>query len=139
MNLKLYLPSDLSTSIIHKILNLLLSGVWLINGLFCKVLNMVPRHQEIVGEILGKNHAPLLTEVIGLAESAMAVWILSGIQPRMCALTQIGVVLSMNVLESWLVPDLLLWGRWNLIFALLFSGLVYYNEFVLNSKRVRYE
>jgi len=27
--------------------------IWLINGLFCKLLNFVPRHEEIVKRILG--------------------------------------------------------------------------------------
>ncbi|EMS33047.1 hypothetical protein C943_00324 [Mariniradius saccharolyticus AK6] len=43
------------------------------------------------------------------------------------------LVAIMNILEFVLVPDLLLWGRYNALFALLFIGLVYYNEFVLNN------
>ena len=45
-----------------------------------------------------------------------------------------GIVATMNGMEFILVPDLLLWGRFNSIFALLFIGLVYYNEFVLNKQ-----
>jgi hypothetical protein len=59
----------------------------------------------------------------------MVVWLLSGRFPRWAALFQVGVVLAMNLLECWLVPDLLLWGRWNLAFALLFCALVYCHEF----------
>jgi inner membrane protein involved in colicin E2 resistance len=40
----------------------------------------------------------------------------------------------MNTLEFILVPDLLLWGKLNSFYALLFIGLVYYTEFVLNKK-----
>jgi len=43
----------------------------------------------------------------------------------------------MNTLEFILVPDLLLWGRLNSLFALLFISLVYYNEFVLNKKLIQ--
>ncbi|WP_420459075.1 hypothetical protein [Neolewinella sp.] len=38
-----------------------LALIWLTNGLYCKVLNLVPRHQEIVAAILGPAHARELT------------------------------------------------------------------------------
>src|SRR5437773_4211250 len=97
----------------HKLLNYLIAAVWIANGLFCKVLNMVPRHQQIVARILGEEHARLLTLLIGLSEIVMAVWILSGIKTRLNAVVQILVIAVMNVLEFFLVPDLLLWGRGN--------------------------
>lgn len=115
----------------HKLLNYFIATAWIINGLFCKVLNLVPRHQEIVARILGKDHAGLFTKVIGLFEIGMAVWILSGIKTRLNATVQILVIAVMNVLEFILVPDLLLWGRANAIFAFLFILLIHYNEFRL--------
>jgi hypothetical protein len=105
--------------------------VWLANGLFCKVLNLVPRHQQIVARILGEDYSRPLTVIIGIAEIAMAVWVLTRFQSRLNAITQIMVVAAMNILEYFLVPDLLLWGKFNSVFALLFIGLIYYNEFVL--------
>lgn len=116
----------------HQLLNYLIAAVWLINGLFCKVLNLVPRHQEIVAEILGNEHARLLTTLIGLSEIAMAVWILSGIWSRFNAAAQILIIAAMNTLEFFIVPDLLLWGKSNAIFAFIFILLIYYNEFHLN-------
>ena len=62
----------------------------------------------------------------------MAVWILSGIKSRFCAITQIVIVAVMNILEFILVPDILLWGKFNAVFALIFMLTVYYNEFILN-------
>lgn len=111
-----------------------IAGVWLINGLFCKVLNLVPRHQQIVGQILGETYAPFLTVLIGLSEIIMAIWVLTKFQPKLNAVLQMAVVLSMNVLEFILVPDLLLWGQWNAFFALLFVVVVYYKEFVLSKQ-----
>src|SRR3954454_22681302 len=73
----------------HQIITYLIATVWLINGLICKVLNLVPRHQEIVARILGDNHARVLTLLIGLSEIAIAVWIISGIWRRLNAITQI--------------------------------------------------
>lgn len=108
--------------------------VWIANGFFCKVLNLIPRHQKIVSKILGSEHAELYTFLIGLAEIGMAVWILSGFLKRINAITQIFAIALMNVLEFFLVPDLLLWGRANIIFASLFIVLIYINEFRFSKK-----
>jgi hypothetical protein len=109
-----------------------IAAVWIGMGLFCKVLNLVPRHQEIVARILGSGYAPVLTQAIGVGEIAMAAWTLSGIRPRLNAVTQIMVVGAMNVLEFILAPDLLLWGRFNAVYAAMFMSVVGYNEFVLH-------
>jgi len=118
----------------HKIINYFIAIVWIVNGLLCKVLNLVPRHQEIVGRILGDKHARIFTLLIGLSELAMAIWILSGIRLRLNAVSQIIIIAVMNALEFILVPDLLLWGRLNAFFAFLFILLIYYNEFRLSKK-----
>lgn len=112
----------------------LIASVWLINGLVCKVLNLVPRHEEIVERILGSDQSRLLTILIGSSEIIMAVWILTKYKSKLNAIAQITIVATMNILEFTIVPDLLLWGRLNSIFALLFVALVFYNEFVLNKK-----
>jgi len=116
----------------HQILNALIAGVWLVNGLFCKVLNLVPRHQEIVAGILGDHNARLFTVSIGLSEIGMAIWIISGIWPRLNATAQILIIATMNTLEFILVPHLLLWGKANAFFAFLFILLICYNSFFLH-------
>lgn len=121
----------------HRILTYFIAAVWLANGLFCKVLNLVPRHEQIVASILGQSHSRLLTLLIGLAETVMAIWIITKYQSRFNAIAQMTVVAVMNILEFILVPDLLLWGRLNSFFALLFIAIVYYNEFILNKKANR--
>jgi hypothetical protein len=120
---------------INKILTCCIATVWVVNGLFCKVLNLVPRHEQIVGRIIGIDYARPLTVLIGLSEIAMAVWILSGVKKRLNVLSQIIIVAIMNTLEFILVPDLLLWGKMNSIFAFLFMLVVYCNEFYGNNKR----
>ncbi|GAB3741950.1 hypothetical protein GCM10027594_21550 [Hymenobacter agri] len=110
-----------------RLLTLLIALVWLANGLLCKVLLLVPRHAAIVARILGPAHATSLTRLIGLGEIGMAAWVLSGIRPRWCAWAQIVLILSMNTLEALLAPDLLLWGRLNAVFAVLFCGLIYFH------------
>jgi len=118
----------------NQLLNYLIAAVWIANGLFCKILNLVPRHQEIVERIIGNVHAGVLTRAIGFSEMAMAVWILSGIKTKLNAITQVVVIATMNSLEFILAPDLLLWGRFNAFFAFLFILLILYNEFYLRNR-----
>lgn len=120
-------------SLHREILTFFVAFVWLVNGLYCKILNLVPRHQEIVGHILGMEYAHTLTLLIGISEIIMAVWILLRIHPKYCAVFQIVIVITMNIIENMFVPDLLLWGRLNLIFAIAFTSIVWYNEFKLNN------
>ncbi|PWV51745.1 DoxX-like family protein [Chitinophaga sp. S165] len=117
---------------IYKVLTYLIALVWLINGLLCKVLDLVPRHEQIVARILGARYSRSLTLAIGLSEIGMAVWTLSGIRSRYNAMLQMTIVAAMNVLEFFLVPDLLLWGRLNSLFAFFFILTIYYSEFKLN-------
>lgn len=121
----------------YKILNYCIPTVWIINGLYCKVLNFVPRHQEIVQKITNLNNitATYLTNLIGFSEILMAIWVLSRYKSKLNAQMQIIVVATMNILEYLLVPNLLLWGKFNSIFAFLFIITVYFNEFYLNKKR----
>ncbi len=128
------IQKKMTKSKLHKILTYCIATVWIANGLFCKVLNFVPRHEQIVARILGGDHSRQLTVLIGLSEIIMAAWILSGYKTKLNAIVQIGVVVMMNTLEFILVPDLLLWGKINSIFALLFILVVYFNEFYLNKK-----
>jgi hypothetical protein len=114
----------------YKLINYFIALVWLVNGLLCKVLNLVPRHEQIVSKILNIADARLFTILIGISEIVMSVWILSGIKPRWNAFTQIFIIGLMNALEFILVPNLLLWGRLNAVFAMLLMIIICYNEFI---------
>ena len=128
--------TQLTMKRIYKILTYCIATVWIVNGLFCKVINLVPRHEQIVARILGDDHSRLLTILIGLSEIIMAVWILSAYKTRLNTIVQITVVATMNTLEFILVPDLLLWGKLNSLFASIFILVVYFNEFYLNNKQI---
>ncbi len=119
---------------IYRIIRYFIALVWLINGLFCKLLNFVPRHEEIVRRILGGDYSVFLTRSIGAAEICMTIWILSGIQKKLNAVVQIVIVASMNIIEFFLAPDLLLFGKGNAVFAAAFIAVIYANEFYLNRK-----
>tara|TARA_R110002020_G_scaffold97708_2_gene233158 strand:+ start:4342 stop:4656 length:315 start_codon:yes stop_codon:yes gene_type:complete len=94
-------------------------------------MNLVPRHQQIVADILGAGHSRLLTIIIGILEIGMAIWILTKYRSKLNAIAQMIIVGAMNILEFIWTPELLLWGKLNSVFALMFIALVYYKEFVL--------
>jgi DoxX-like family len=121
---------------LNKIISYFIAFVWMANGLFCKVLNFVPRHEQIVARILGTTHSRPLTIAIGCSEIVMAIWILTRIKTRLNAIAQIIIVATMNTIEFVLAPDLLLWGKLNSVFAILFILLVFYNEIYLNKKLI---
>jgi hypothetical protein len=114
---------------IHMALTYCFALVWLINGLFCKVWDLVPRHKQIVARIIGGQHAGALTIVIGLLEVGMAVWIISGYRKKLCVITQFATVAIMNGIEFVAASDLLLWGKFNALFAFFFLMLVVLHAF----------
>ncbi|MGV9003371.1 DoxX-like family protein [Flavobacterium sp.] len=118
------------------LITIFIATVWLVNGLFCKILNYVPRHEEIVGAILSLDRpsAYFITKIIGFSEILMAIWVLTGIKARWNAVAQIIIIATMNLLEFVLVPDLLLWGSFNSIFAFIFIFIIYYNTFIVAKK-----
>ena len=127
------MPTETKTgrSLIRTTLTIGIASVWLINGFFCKLLNVVPRHEMIVARILGDTYSILATKTIGVLEIFMAIWVISGIRARWCALFQIFIVATMNIIEFILAPDLLLFGHINAVVAPFFMGLVFVNEFFI--------
>ncbi len=121
---------------IYKILNLCIAAVWIANGLFCKLLNLVPRHEQIVAGILGDHFVRPLTILIRVSEIIMALWVLIGYKSKLNAVVQIVIVATMNTLEYILLPDLLLWGKFNSVFAFFFILFVYCNQFYFNKKQL---
>ena len=113
--------------ILFTTVNIVLACIWLANGLFCKILNLVPRHQQIVARILGSAHEPLLTKLIGISEIVMAVWIISGFKRKWNVVTQVTVIGVMNAIEFFYANDLLLWGHWNAFFAAVLMVVIVLN------------
>jgi len=97
-------------------------------------LGWVPRHEEIVAKILGEEYAGQIIMAIGVGEIALAIWVWSGLFSRVNAVLQIGLVATMNVLEFFLSPDLLLWGRFNSLYAILFIVMVAVAEWGLKER-----
>ena len=112
-----------------------IAAVWIVNGLYAKVLGGAPRHTAIVARVLGEEGARALTVAIGLGEVALGAWIITGRWPRETAYLQIALVLAMNVLELAHAGDLLLWGPLNFLFALIFCGAVAYHGSWVGGRR----
>jgi uncharacterized membrane protein YphA (DoxX/SURF4 family) len=92
-------------------LRVLVASVWLVHGLYNKLLGGSPRHLAIVQSVPGFAGAAgvrMLTAV-GIFEVAIAIWILSGRWARRCAATQTAALLSMNLVELTFAKQLLLW------------------------------
>lgn len=119
----------------HRLILVLTLLVWFINGFYCKILNQVPRHQDIVARILGDEYARELTFTIGVLELVMVAWILTNYKSKLNVIIQIVIIISMNIIEFFLANDVLLFGNLNILFAFLFCGIIYNNEFILKQKR----
>jgi hypothetical protein len=126
-----------SQSPLYRRLGYFIASVWLINGLICKILGLVSRHEAIVERILGPSYAHEITMLIGFAEVCMAIWVLSGKWSRFNALFQMFIIGIMNALELVIAPDLLLWGKANALFAALFIAIIYYREFHLSRRAIQ--
>jgi hypothetical protein len=100
--------------------------VWFVFGTIFKVLGAVPRHREIVAQVLGSEIAPSVTVLIGLAETALGIWFLIGFLPRSCATVQTLAMISMNALELCYARSLLLAPIPMLILNTIFLALVWY-------------
>jgi DoxX-like family/Uncharacterized conserved protein (COG2071) len=89
----------------------IVAAVWLIHGLYNKLLGGSARHLAIVQSIpgLGGVTGERVLTAVGAGEVAIALWVWSGWRPRWCAATQTVALLSMNVLELTYARDLLLW------------------------------
>jgi hypothetical protein len=109
--------------------NVLTALIWFLNGLWAKVLQRVPRHEAIVARILGGEHAREITKAIGFSEIGLGLWTATGLKKQQTAWLQIALIGTMNLLEGILARDLLLWGRWNALFAGILIGVVWWNAF----------
>jgi uncharacterized membrane protein YphA (DoxX/SURF4 family)/uncharacterized protein YqjF (DUF2071 family) len=89
----------------------LVASIWLVHGLYHKLLGGSPRHLQIVQSTPGLEGATgeHVLAAIGAGEVIIALWVLSGYAPRLGAAAQTVCLLSMNVVELTFARHLLLW------------------------------
>ncbi|HLZ63162.1 MAG TPA: DoxX-like family protein [Ktedonosporobacter sp.] len=80
--------------------------VWLYEGLWCKLLHSESHEFQVVEAVpyFGLRIGALFLKTLGVAEVALAVWVLSGIAPTLCALVQTLLLIMLNACG-------LLWAR----------------------------
>ena len=68
----------------------LVASIWLVHGLYHKLLGGSPRHLQIVQSTPGLEGATgeHVLAAIGAGEVIIALWVLSGYAPRLCAAAQ---------------------------------------------------
>jgi uncharacterized membrane protein YphA (DoxX/SURF4 family) len=75
------------------------AGVWIYEGLWCKVLKRSRHEFEVVEQVpleKGTMHALLVT--LGWVEIAVGHWVLSGYEPMLCAVAQVLLLVSLNTM-----------------------------------------
>jgi len=95
----------------NKLIRLAIALVWLYQGLWCKVLGGVPRHEAVIAAVpfIGPaaGHSALIA--LGLLECGIGLWVLSGRWMRQAATVQTVLVVAMNtgglIWASHLIPD----------------------------------
>lgn len=120
---------------LNEIFTTLIASVWLINGLYCKILNQVPRHEALAAKILNTNNSRVAIIIIGVLEVILAIWVFLKYKQKTNAVLQICIVILMNTLEFIYARELLLWKELNMFFALIFIVLVYINAFYFNQSK----
>jgi hypothetical protein len=82
------------------------AAVWLYEGLWCKLLRGEPREFEVVRAVprYGERFGVPFLLALGVVEVALGLWVLTGIEPFLCALVQTVLLVTLNV-------NGLLWSR----------------------------
>ncbi len=74
------------------------AAVWLYEGLWCKLLGREAHQVQVVEAVpkLGPRVGRSVLKGLGAVESALAIWVLSGISPGLCAIAQTALLLTLN-------------------------------------------
>lgn len=107
------------------LIQILIGCVWVFHGFYSKILNGIPRHRLIVGEILGATNSGVFTKIIGLMEVSLGVWTFTGWQPVECAAVQTLAIIVMNTLEIIFARKFLISAIGMVVLNLVFLTLVW--------------
>lgn len=82
------------------------AAVWLYEGLWCKVLGRVRSQVQVVTSVprLGPRFGAPFLKTIGVMEIALAAWVMAGLAPGVCAITETVFLVVLNA-------NGLLWAR----------------------------
>lgn len=82
------------------------AAVWLYEGLWCKLLGRERRQVDVVEAVpkLGPRIGRTFLVALGFVETMLGLWVLSGVAPGWCAITQTVLLIVLNA-------NGLLWAR----------------------------
>ena len=82
----------------HWLIRVAVAGVWLYEGLWCKLLRGEPREFEVVRAVpkYGERFGVPFLLGLGAVEVSVGVWVLSGWLPFLCAVAQTVLLVSLN-------------------------------------------
>jgi hypothetical protein len=74
------------------------AGVWLYEGLWCKILGRAPDELRVVRAVprYGPRFGAPFLLALGGVELALGMWVLSGVAPVHCALAQTILLVALN-------------------------------------------
>ncbi len=80
------------------LIHVAVAAVWLYEGLWCKLLNGEPRQVQVVEAVpnFGPRIGTVFLKALGVVEVALALWVLSGLAPLLCAVAQTLLLVSLN-------------------------------------------
>jgi uncharacterized membrane protein YphA (DoxX/SURF4 family) len=94
-----------------KLIRLSVALVWLYQGFWCKVCGGSPAHVAVISSVpfIGPEFGRIALIALGLGESCIAAWVLSGRRMRRAAIVQTVLLIAMNcagLIWAWrLIPD----------------------------------
>jgi hypothetical protein len=82
------------------------AAVWMYEGLWCKLLGRVPSQLSVITAVprLGARFGAPFLKALGFVEVALAIWVLAGVAPALCAIAQSTLLIALNA-------NGLLWAR----------------------------
>lgn len=88
------------------VIRLAVAAVWMYEGLWSKLLGRAARQNQVVAAVpvFGPRFGRTFLMMLGLVEVSLALWVLSGVLPGMCSVTQVALLIALNT-------NGLLWAR----------------------------
>jgi uncharacterized membrane protein YphA (DoxX/SURF4 family) len=81
------------------VIRLSVAAVWLYEGLWCKLLGGVKSQMELVTAVpkLGARFGAPFLKLLGVVETLLAIWVMTGLAPVECAIVQAALLVVLNV------------------------------------------
>jgi len=82
----------------HWLIRAAVAAVWLYEGMWCKLLGRQPHELEVVEAVpnYGARFGAPFLKALGAVEVALGVWVMTAVEPRLCAITQTLLLVALN-------------------------------------------